>query len=80
MGSSLLGEIKTGDEQMCENLGAPESRIYHPPELITESWYHLVETTGLDEDVKVKPYGPFASRQSALAHQEETRARTIKTS
>lgn len=57
---------------MCENLGAPESRIYHPPELITERWYHLVETACRDEDVRVKPYGPFASRLSALAHQKET--------
>ena len=56
---------------MSENVGTPESRIYHPPELIKGRWYHLVETVGLDEDKRVKHYGPFASRQAAIAHQEE---------
>ena len=46
---------------MSENAGTPESRIYHPPELIKGCWYHLVETVGLDEDKRVKHYGPFAA-------------------
>ncbi len=55
---------------MCGNPETPESLIYHPPELIEECWYHMVETPGQDEDCNIRHYGPFASKPVAIAHQK----------
>ena len=46
-------------------------KIYHPPELLGEKWYHLVQIIEPDKDERVQPYGPFESEEEAAAHLEE---------